>query len=201
MLRRLGYQGRIVSIEPVGEVFETLRATAAGDRDWITLNTACGSRNESRSINVFEANTFSSFLTPSSNMPAIGSSPIKRTETVSVRRLDSLFDEAIGGLDDPQVFLKTDAQGLDLEVLKGAGECISRIDGLQLEIAVIPLYVDVPDYLEVLSYCRERGFEPTGFFPIVNSPTTGHLIECDAVLTRRRWSDVEHALVESSQSQ
>jgi FkbM family methyltransferase len=201
MLRRIGYRGRIVSIEPVSDVFETLSATAASDDEWITLKTACGTREESRSIKIFHANVLSSFLPPSSNMSVVDAGLIERSETVSVKRLDSLFDEAIEGLDDPRVFLKTDAQGFDLDVLKGAGECIQRIDGLQLEVAVIPLYVGVPDYLEVLSYSRTLGFEPTGFFPILNSPTTGHLIECDVVLTRRHWSNSEQALVESNQSQ
>jgi hypothetical protein len=56
--------------------------------------------------------------------------------------------------------------------------------------------VGSPDYLEVLSYCRELGFEPTGFFPVFCSPQTVQLVECDVVLIRRHWSNIESALVE-----
>jgi hypothetical protein len=95
------------------------------------------------------------------------------------------------------VFLKIDCQGLDFEVLKGAGDCMKKVEGLQSEMSSIPLYLGVPDYLELLQYCRSLGFEPTGFFPVVNSPTGGHLMECDVVLIRRHWSSVENALAES----
>jgi len=200
LLREMGYRGRIVSIEPISHVFQKLRANAAGDEKWITLNTACGSKEETRAINIFAETPLSSFLKPSANLPLIHTSPIERTETVGIRRLDSLFDEALQGLENPRVFLKTDAQGLDLDVIKGAGECINRIEGLQSEISVIPLYAGVPDYLEYLVYCRGLGFEPTAFFPIINSPVGGHLVEVDVVLIRRHWSNLESALVESSQN-
>ena len=65
---------------------------------------------------------------------------------------------------------------------------------------MIPLYVGAADYLEFLAYCRNLGFEPTGFFPIVNSPVSGHLVECDVVLVRRHWSNLEDALVGSGQN-
>src|SRR4051812_37683690 len=74
MLRRIGYRGRIVSIEPIPEVFQKLRAAAAGDDEWITLNTACGSKEETRTINIFTQTPLSSLLPPSSNMPMIDTS-------------------------------------------------------------------------------------------------------------------------------
>ena len=125
--------------------------------------------------------------------------PVERTETVDVIRLESLLDGILSGIDHPRIFLKIDCQGLDLEVLKGLGEGISKVDGLQSEVSAIPLYLGVPDYLDFLSFCRNLGFEPTGFFPVVNSPTGGHLMECDAVLIRRHWTQVENALAESIQ--
>jgi len=167
MLRRIGYKGRIFSIEPVQEVFARLRAAARGDAEWMTLNTACGIRDETRSINIFPKSALNSLLPPAPNLLTleVDPDPIERTETVKVTRLESLFDEMISGIDNPRVFLKIDCQGLDFEVLKGAGDCIKQVEGLQSEVSSIPLYLGVPDYLEFLSYCRKLGFEPTGFFP------------------------------------
>lgn len=198
-LRRIGYEGRIVSIEPIPEVFEQLRAAAAGDEQWITLNKACGSREEARPLNVFTNSTLSSFLNPSPNLPEIDPAAIERTEMIEIARLDSLFDEIVSGIEEPRVFLKMDCQGYDLEVLKGAGKVLMTVQGLQSEVSAIPLYFDVPDYLEFLTYCRDVGFEPIAFFPIVNSPVGGHLVECDVVLIRRHWSNLENALAESIQ--
>jgi len=132
-------------------------------------------------------------------MPKIDPCAITRTESVCVTRLESLFDEMLSGIDAPRVFLKMDCQGFDLEVIKGAGEALNKVEGLQSELSAIPLYIGVPDYLECLSYYRSLGFEPTGFFPVVNSPVGGHLVECDVVLIRRHWSSLENALAESFQ--
>jgi FkbM family methyltransferase len=202
MLRRVGYKGRIVSIEPVPEVFAQLSAAAAGDDEWMTLKMACGSREETRPINIFAKSALTSFLEPSPNLlrMELDPNPIQRTETMKIVRLDSLFDQILSGIDEPRVFLKIDCQGLDFEVLKGAGEAIATVEGLQSEVSSIPLYFGVPDYLEFLSYCRNLGFEPTGFFPVCNSPVGGHMIECDVVLIRRHWSNLENALNESSQN-
>jgi FkbM family methyltransferase len=185
MLRRIGYQGRIISFEPVREVFDKLKQTAAGDESWTTLNFACGSEESERDINIFALDVLNSLLPPSPQMSLIDPAGVGRTEKVKVVRLESIFDEVINGLDDARVFLKTDAQGYDLEVIKGAGKGLTQVVGLQSEIAVQPLYLGVPDYLEFLAFCRERGFEPTGFFPIFHSPTSRQMIELDAVLTRR----------------
>jgi len=184
MLRRIGYQGRIISFEPVREVFDRLKQTASGDDSWKTLNFACGNEESEKDINIFGLDVLSSLLPPSPQMALIDPQGVGRTEKVRVVRLDSIFDEVINGLDHPRVFLKTDAQGYDLEVIKGGGERLTQVIGLQSEIAVQPLYLGVPDYLEFLAFCRELGFEPTGFFPIFHSPTTKQMIELDAVLTR-----------------
>jgi FkbM family methyltransferase len=187
MLRRNGYHGRIVSLEPVSEVYHRLKEKAAKDKSWLTMNVACGSRNETGVINVFSASIHSSFLPPSENMGVnIKTSYVKRTEDVTVRRLDSMFEEFVDGLAEPRVFLKIDTQGFDLEVVKGAGECMHQVLGLQSEVSVIPLYEGMPDYFEALSAYRKLGFEPTGFFHIFHSATSHHLIEFDAVLTRRQ---------------
>jgi hypothetical protein len=114
----------------------------------------------------------------------ISSTYVERTENVSVRTMDSIFDELVEGIAEPRVFLKIDTQGFDLEVAKGSTTCMHRISGIQTELAVIPLYQGTPDYMEVLTIYREFGFEPTGFFPILNSPTSMHLVEFDAVLAR-----------------
>ncbi len=184
MLRQIGYEGRIVSIEPARAAFARLQESAASDPEWITLQIACGSAEEVRSINLFSLDVLNSLLPPSEHFREIDPAGVMTTETVTVRRLDSIFDEAIRSIEQPRVFLKTDTQGFDLEVLKGAGDRISEVVGLQSEVALQPLYENIPDYLQFLSYCRGIGFLPTGFFPIFHSPLTKQMVEMDAVLTR-----------------
>ena len=185
MLRQLGYQGRILSIEPVSAVFARLKETADRDPNWMTLQAACGSEEQDKSINLFELDVLNSLRRPSANFRLIDPGGVHGTEMISIRRLDSIFADAVKGIDRPRVFLKTDTQGYELEVIKGAGDRIAQVVGLQAELSLQPLYEDAPDYLQFLNYCRELGFEPTGFFPIFHSPATRQMMEMDAVFTRQ----------------
>jgi FkbM family methyltransferase len=186
MLRHAGYNGRIVSVEPVPESHRKLERRASSDPAWHTMNVAFGPRNESKSFHIFAASDLSSFLDPSVHMePNIGDSNIMRSEPVMVKSLDSVFKTIVDGIKEPKVFLKLDTQGYDLEVMKGSGRSVGYFHAIQSELSVVPLYEGMPDYLDALRYYRDIGFEPTGFFPVVNDRKSRHVLEFDAVLTRR----------------
>lgn len=190
MLRLIGYTGRIISIEPIQSVYTELSRQSSNDPSWNTLNFALGAKDDIKEFNICGASDMSSFLTPSLNaISNINDSDIVRTERVVVKRLDSIFEEVTQGIDEPCVYLKLDTQGYDLEVLKGSDHCISQVSGLQSELSVIPLYQDMPDYLDSLLFCRKLGFEPTGFFTVASDKKTRHILELDAVFTRRSFPE------------
>jgi FkbM family methyltransferase len=186
MLRSAGYQGRIVSVEPAPETYAQLAKRASADPQWRTLNVALGASIESKPFHIFAASDLSSFLSPSANMAAnIGGSNLLKSELVSIKTLDSILGSIVDDIIEPKVFLKLDTQGHDLEVMKGATQSIAFLSALQSELSVVPLYEGMPDYLEALRFFRNVGFSPTGFFPVVHDRTTGHVLEFDAVFTRR----------------
>ena len=61
-LRSIGFNGWIVSFEPVKSVFEKLVENAKKDKKWICYNMALGDKSEKKIINVFSSTVFSSFL-------------------------------------------------------------------------------------------------------------------------------------------
>lgn len=185
MLRRIGYRGLIVSIEPVREVYESLAQRAAPDPKWKVLNYALGDKNELKQINVCTARNLSSFFRPAEDIgEAVLDAEIDRTEIVRVKRLDEVLCEVLGQTTAPRVWLKMDTQGYDLRVMDGAARALPLIVAIQSELSVVPLYSDMPDYVEALIYFRKLGFSPTGFFSVVGHRTTGRLLEFDAVLSR-----------------
>ncbi len=50
-LRRMGYQGKIISFEPIASVFEKLKKVASTDRDWDVYNLALGQKNSQQTLN------------------------------------------------------------------------------------------------------------------------------------------------------
>jgi hypothetical protein len=105
---------------------------------------------------------------------------------VDVRRLDSVFDEVISGLDSPRIFMKIDTQGYDLPVFRGAGERIADILGLQSEVASVPIYDGMARLPEQVAAYEEAGFETTGMFPVSRDEKTLRVIEFDVVMIRTR---------------
>ena len=186
MLRRVGYRGRIVSFEPLPHLVAKLREASKGDPDWLVMPYGAGDQDTEAEINVVPG-TMSSLLTPSS-FGEEWSSTLRdrepRTETISIRRLDTVFDEAIAGLSSPRVFLKLDTQGYDLQAFSGAGKRLEEVVGLQSEVACVPIYDGMPRLPEQLQLYEAEGFEVTGMFPVSRDVPTLRVIEFDVLMVR-----------------
>jgi FkbM family methyltransferase len=186
-LRDNGYQGHIVSFEPVNDSFGALQRRVSRDSKWTAHQAALGGQAQTASINVLRSSAHTSFLSPSTvslkeHGPGIG---IHRTESVRMERLDDIFAKYVAHLQQPRVYLKMDTQGWDLEVLKGADGCLASILALQSEIAVRPMYDGMPTWIESISCLNEKGFELTGLFPVAHARDL-RLLELDCVMARAR---------------
>src|SRR4051812_6801142 len=126
LLRKVGYDGHIFSFEPVSNSFKRLSSCAAGDGKWNTFNFALGAADESAEMNLYESDFFSSMLAPSGEAVRFRSHMEGRgTETVSIRRLDSILNEITEIVPSPRIFLKMDTQGYDIQVFRGARDALS----------------------------------------------------------------------------
>ncbi len=183
-LRQHGYGGRIVSFEPVSATAEKLRRAAQDDPEWWVYPYALGSEERTDTINVVYG-SMSSILDPTE----FGNERYKRfrntkPEEIEVRRLDSLMDEALKGIDEPRTYLKLDTQGYDLEAFAGAGVWKNEFVGLQSEVALMRIYEGMPRMAEAIATYEAEGFEVTGMFPVTREDTTGRVLEFDCVMAR-----------------
>jgi FkbM family methyltransferase len=92
----------------------------------------------------------------------VGPDPLKVESIVTVptMRLETFMNLACIGRVD---FLKIDAQGMDLAVVKSAGARLRDIDKIALEVGVmpVPLYSGAPCKAEVVAFLNEAGFDLT----------------------------------------
>lgn len=176
-LRGIGYDGHIVSFEPIPAVFKTLSASFAGDRRWRGFNMALGRADSEMAIHVPKLTVMSSLLESGREEPGM------RKETVSVRTLDGLLPQIKAELGVSRIFLKMDTQGFDLEVFGGARSCLQDIHGLQSELSVQPLYKGMPHYVEALQTYESAGFELYNL-SVVNRIATGGLLELNCFMRR-----------------
>ncbi len=186
-LRNIGYKGHIISFEPILANFTILERRLAGDRKWMAHRMALGGEDGTVPINVTNITQFSSILAPNRySLDQFGShSQVNRTETVVLRRLDSIIEDCTRAIGDPRVFLKLDTQGYDLKVLEGAGDYLERVLGVQSELSVKPIYEGMTGYLEAISSMNGMGFELTGMFPVLRDAQL-RIVEFDSVMIRGR---------------
>lgn len=180
-LRRWGYRGDILSLEPTTAAFDQLGATIGNDPRWTALRVAAGSVKGRAEINVSLNSEFSSFRTPT----ALGRAydPLIETasvEDVEVNTLDSLIPAPPG-----RPFLKVDTQGFEREVLGGARGLLQACVGVQLELPVEHLYEGVWSISEALAFMKDAGFLVAQMTPTNPChPDLASAVEFDAVFRR-----------------
>lgn len=183
-LRKWGYDGRIVSFEPLASAHAILRERAARDPSWsIAPRMAIGAEDGEIDIQVSAETDMSSILPQNALMKEISpSSEIQTTERVPIRRLDSIVDDFIGESD--RLFLKIDTQGFEPEVLKGAEALIPKLIGIQLEMSLVPLYEGELDYLAMTRRLAAAGFTPHLILPGYFERKLARQLEIDGVFIR-----------------
>jgi FkbM family methyltransferase len=189
-LRKIGYSGPIVSFEPVSTEFRAMRERFRKDSRWTGHQIALGSRDESRDIMIPRLTVMSSFLEPvatkESPLHHLGHWPggLMR-ETVEIRRLDGLLPSILPEPSVSRIFLKMDTQGYDLEVFRGASGSLGKIQGIQSELSVQPIYKGMPHYLEALEAYEAAGFDLFNL-SVVSRIDNGGLLELNCFMRRSR---------------
>lgn len=181
-LRRAGYRGRIVSFEPQSVEFALLEAAAAADPLWEVRRVALGSAAGEATLNVGGDSVTSSLLQVESHLAEIPAFRVERTETVRVERLDDLVPELLAGAVTPA--LKVDAQGLDLEVLRGAPRLLARAAVVEVELNLVDHYEGAATYGEVVDALHEAGFRLAAVGHGYVHPPSGHMTYVDGIFVR-----------------
>jgi len=188
------YAGRIVSFEPVTEMYEHLERQRAGDPLWSLHRLALGDADTTERINILSERTLSSFLAPNEEglrqmgyQKYLRETRLERTEEVSVRRLDSIHRDVIPDAAS-RVFLKSDTQGYDMAVIRGAAGCLDRVLGLQIELPIREVYRGSAEYLDAMAELTELGYAVTAFFPVQRDSTL-RVINVDCIMIREDETD------------
>ena len=156
-LRKAGFDGLIISIEPLSSAFGRLQSTASANGPWEVIRSAAGDRNGEIEINI-AGNSDSSSVLPMAKCheDAAPTSRYVGTETVPACTLDTLLGGRINEMG--RFLLKLDVQGYEDRVLAGAAETLSSATGLLMETSTVPLYEGSLCIQEVLPAITKQGF-------------------------------------------
>ncbi|HVA15652.1 MAG TPA: FkbM family methyltransferase [Stellaceae bacterium] len=181
----VGFAGLIISIEPLSDCFVDLNQAASCDPDWIVLNFALGATAGNALFNVMAYRQLSSFLDPSNDQAAhmAALNQVHQKISVPVRRLDTVVATIEACRPLGPIYLKLDTQGFDLEVVKGCGAAIERVQALQTEVSVLPIYDGMTDWRSAIAALETLGFAMSGLWA-VNRDFALKAMEFDCVMVR-----------------
>jgi FkbM family methyltransferase len=103
----------------------------------------------------------------------------RTTETRQLRTLDSLLTNV-----EQPALLKIDAQGYELEILKGALTVLPAFEAVLLEIAVIEINEGAPILHEVIAFMKKLGFVAYDILEIHRRPLDRALNQVDILFIR-----------------
>jgi len=184
LLRRGGFEGAILSFEPLQEAHASLTATAQADGRWfVHPRAALGAEAGEVQIHV-AGNSASSSILPmhETHEKAAPESRYVGVQKVPVHRLDQVRHEVLEKAG--RTLLKVDTQGYEMPVLQGAEKLLPRICGVQLELSLTRLYEGQVLYLEMIQWLQERGFELWNVIPGFIDPASARMLQFDGVFFR-----------------
>jgi FkbM family methyltransferase len=170
LAHRIWPSAKLVMVEPNrsnASWLEPVREESGANVHWELLGAEDGTKV---TFNVMESG--SSVLPERSAVPRVA-------ETRELRRLDSL----VRSLPAPAL-LKIDAQGYELEILKGATAIMPAVHAILLEVAVIEINEGAPLLEEVLRRMGALGFVTYDVMEIHRRPLDGAMNQIDILFVR-----------------
>lgn len=185
-VRAAGFRGELVSIEPDTASAQRLRYVAADDQRWRVVEAAASIVDGEGDLLSFADSSFNSTRPPTASGTALFDALAAQTVRAPVRlaTLDSLLSAGELGACTAPVLLKSDTQGSDLDVLRGAARVMDRCEVLLVELATRPLYEGAPTALSTWRYLRHRQFRLASLHDVSSDPASAELIELNGIFVR-----------------
>jgi FkbM family methyltransferase len=181
-VRRHGFEGLIVSYEPVQETFRSLSQTIKQHQPWKAFQLGLGAAESERTINISGNSGLSSSILEmgSLHLENFPDSLTVARQKISISTIDKQL--AVLGLQPQEIMLKLDVQGFEAEVLKGASQSLSKIPLCYLEVSISPLYEGEVSFLPILIELSKFGHEVIDVFRGIKAKD-GRLLQLD-ILTK-----------------
>lgn len=183
-LRRSGYSGRILSVEPNPALVDELLQASQRDELWDVEPCAVSDGGGVCRLHVTGDSSFSSFAQPNEfSFKQFGElSAVRQVVDVPSRPLHEILDLHVErtGRAPTSLFVKSDTQGFDQEVIGSLGRWRSSVFGILVEVPVRPLYQDSAGFLESMSGYQKQGFTLVDCYPVSHADDGG-VIELDCL--------------------
>ncbi len=180
-LRKYGFAGEIISLEPVPGLNPLLQEKANKDPKWRVLEPfALGETAGTCAINVSKAPDMSSLLPANARlMTAYPKTEVLETAQIPMKTLDTLYGEL--ALEGRRVLIKIDTQGFEMPILKGGDKALRAAHGVRVEMSLVELYEGEALYTDIIAHLAGYGFAPHILIDIGYSRALNRQLQLDGV--------------------
>lgn len=168
--KRIWPQSKSILVEPNSEKRSKLEKISRELGGKLYFDLLGANDGEQVKFNVME--TGSSIMSELSQVPRV-------VETRTLSTLDSLAMDF-----ESPALLKIDAQGYELEILKGATRTLAKCEAILLEIAIIEINVGAPLLHDVTSFMKMLGFVAAEVLETHRRPLDRALSQIDVLFVR-----------------
>jgi FkbM family methyltransferase len=178
--KQVKYRGPLITVEPIPELAQTLRALSAGDANWNIVETALDESAGKAAFNVMQRSALSSLLDPSTAATTLfeKDNVVARSIDINKQRLDALIQQHPLAQGKKRIYLKLDVQGSELAILRSAGPEMPKVVALQAELSAVPLYKGMAPYHQQMHEIESLGFQ-ISFIPAHNYTQFPDMIDFD----------------------
>jgi FkbM family methyltransferase len=161
-----GYTHRVISFEPVAAPYEELLKRSRLYPNWTVVERcAIGDVDGEIEINVTDDTVFSSILKiKDSYVSHNPKSQIVAQEKIPIHKLDTLAHQYFSPEDNLRILIKIDTQGYEKQVLDGAMELLSRVQGIKIEVPMYAIYENTAfTFYKIIEFMQDHRFQPYSF--------------------------------------
>ena len=174
-----GFQGNILSFEPLLDEHNLLIKSSSNYKKWIIMRKcALGKNNQNKKFYITGNRESSSLLKVlPKHIKIRPDSKIVKKEIVKVEKLDNFYNHLIKL--KKNFLLKIDTQGSEIDVLIGSKKFLKNIKCLFIEVSLVSLYDKQKLWLEIIEYLKKYGYEIWSIDQLLRNNITGQTYQVD----------------------
>ena len=183
-------ESKISAFEPDNELCKKLNKNSIPGLIYYPI--ALGKKKETRKFYRTEHPACSSLYEPNDklikNFNNLESAQLEKVEEIQTISLDEFIkNKNLGKID----FIKIDVQGAELDIFKGAKECLNNVIFLISEVEFIELYKNQPLFGEICNFLKQYNLNFHRFFNISGHTLKPIMIDNNPdITTQMLWADV-----------
>ena len=187
-IRDKGYKKKIISFEPLNNVFSILKKNSNNDNNWEVENIAIGDFDGETIINESNYSLSSSILPISKlHLDAKENSHYISKQKTPIKKIDTIIKN--NSLSDNNLFLKTDTQGFEFNVIKGSNSNLKNIRAILCELSLAELYSGQTLWLDLIEELKVKNFEIWYLEKGFQNPKNKQVLQLDCIFLNKNFKE------------